>query len=126
MITFLTIAVAIGTIGLMLYFLSIYDSNRMDKIEAKRDKEQSKRTGEDPRKVFNEKWDKNIPRPRICPVCGAYLKKHEFLYASIREPIGNEIKKQAHIYGCRFCYLGLNSEDIKSFSATKPEETLDI
>ena len=123
MITFFTIVALFGTIAFFLYALSAYDNTKIDKSEIKREKENSSRTGEDPRKVFNEKWDKNIPRPRICPVCGVYLKKHEFLYASISDPVGNETKKQAHIYGCRYCYLGRTDD---SGNYPEPKETLDL
>jgi len=118
-----TFALLTVTISAFLYVLSAYDNKSIDKSEEKRQKELEKRGGEDPSKIFNKKWDKNIPRPRICPVCGAYLKKHEFLFASIRDPIGNESKQQAHIYGCRYCYLGITDQEISQMP--RPEESLE-
>jgi hypothetical protein len=37
---------------------------------------------------------------------GTLLKKDEYLYASISEYTNSEGKRQAHIYGCKYCYLG--------------------
>ncbi len=34
----------------------------------------------------------------------------EYLYAVIAEPPSPGIKRHARIYGCRYCYLGLNEE----------------
>lgn len=86
-----------------------YQKNRQ--IRKKRDLENgvSKDYG-DPKKVYGKNWDSNLPKPRICPVCGKYLQKTEYLYAIISEPPSPGIKRHARIYGCRYCYLGLEEE----------------
>lgn len=110
MVMFLTIVSAVAAIGFFLYLLSAVDNAQISSSEKKREAEQNKRIGEDPRKVYNKEWDPGVPRPRICPVCGKYLKKNEFLYASIDEHVVGGMKRQAHIYGCRFCYMGMTDE----------------
>lgn len=96
-----------------VFFLSSlfgrYQKNRQ--IRKKRDLENgvSKDYG-DPKKVYGKNWDSNLPKPRICPVCGKYLQKTEYLYAIISEPPSPGIKRHARIYGCRYCYLGLEEE----------------
>lgn len=89
--------------------LGRYQKNRQ--IRKKRDLENgvSKDYG-DPKKVYGKNWDSNLPKPRICPVCGKYLQKTEYLYAIISEPPSPGIKRHARIYGCRYCYLGLEEE----------------
>ena len=67
---------------------------------------------EDPGKIFKGKWDKNIPRPRICPICGTYLDKKDYLYAAMGpEPPPNAgWKRQVKIYWCPYCYPEKNPE----------------
>ena len=71
----------------------------------------SSNSSEDPPRVNVKKMlkaaaqDTNFPRPRICPVCGTVLAQHEYLTAALEpEPTGGG-KRQAQIYGCRYCYL---------------------
>lgn len=64
----------------------------------------------DPRKVYGKEKDPSMPRIRLCPVCGTFLRKDEFLYAAISTYTNSEGKKQAQIYGCKYCYLILDSE----------------
>jgi hypothetical protein len=122
MITFLTIVTVLGTIAFFLYALSAYDNKSIDKAEQKREKSLENRKI-DPKKVYNKNWDPNITRPRVCPACGTLLKKEEYLYASISEYSNSEGKRQAHIYGCKYCYLGeVNSQGIDS--SPKPVDDL--
>lgn len=55
-------------------------------------------------------------RPRICPVCGTLLDQTDFLYAALEPENGQNKKRQAHIYGCRFCYatdgVNLNQKEL--------------
>lgn len=122
MITFLTIVAVLGTIAFFLYALSAYDNKSIDKKEKQREKEWENRVV-DPKKVYSNKWDPKVPRPRICPACGISLKKDEFLYAAISEYTNSEGKRQAHIYGCKYCYLG---ETHSSGIDSKPNEIKDI
>ncbi|EPG73989.1 hypothetical protein LEP1GSC058_3065 [Leptospira fainei serovar Hurstbridge str. BUT 6] len=107
MITFLTLVAALGAAALFFHALASVDNKRMDKKEALRKKDRNGEYG-DPKKVYGGNWDPNLPRPRICPVCGRLLEKHEYLYAVLFEPASPGVKRQARIYGCRYCYLGLD------------------
>jgi hypothetical protein len=106
MIAFLTLAGVLGTVAFFIYMLSAYDNKQIDRSQNARNKEDEKVKSVDPRKVYNKNWDTNVPRPRVCPACGTLLKKDEYLYASISEYTNSEGKRQAHIYGCKYCYLG--------------------
>lgn len=44
----------------------------------------------------------DVPRLRVCPVCGTVLNQTEYLFASFGDESGG--KRQAHIYGCRHCF----------------------
>ncbi|TGL44560.1 hypothetical protein [Leptospira perdikensis] len=110
MVTFLTICGVLFTVAFFLYALSAVDNQSLDKKEKERlAKEGNLRVG-DPRKVYGKEKDPNMPRLRLCPVCGTVLNKNEFLYAAISTYTNSEGKKQAQIYGCKYCYLILNSE----------------
>jgi rubredoxin len=124
MVTFVTIAGIILTAAFFLYALSAVDNQSLDKKEkSRREREDNQRTG-DPRKVYSKEWNPNIPRPRICPMCGAMLRKDEFLYAAISAHVNFEGKKQAQIYGCKYCYLIIE----RGFSdlSKEPERELDL
>lgn len=43
-------------------------------------------------------------RPRICPVCGTLLGPQDYLIAALEPEPKTERKRQAHIYGCPFCF----------------------
>ena len=90
--------------GLFIYFLSSLDGagrklHPVDKAEAGKDRE-------DPRLVFGKKWESEAPRPRICPLCGTYLNKSDYLYAAMgpEVPPDSARKRQVKIYGCPYCY----------------------
>lgn len=106
MTTFLTIVAALAAAAIFFHILYTVDTKRMDKNDAKKPK-RDKDYG-DPRKVYGGQWDPKVPRPRLCPVCGRFLDKHEYLYAVLFEPATPGAKRQARIYGCRYCYLGLD------------------
>ncbi|WP_078123715.1 hypothetical protein [Leptospira alexanderi] len=108
---FLTVVLCLGVAAVFFHLLYSVDTRRIDNAEKKRDTQNgvSKEYG-DPKKVYGKNWDPNLPKPRICPVCGKYLQKMECLYAVIAEPPSPGIKRHARIYGCRYCYLGLNEE----------------
>jgi len=42
-------------------------------------------------------------RPRVCPVCGTVLSQTDYLIAALEPEPKTERKRQAHIYGCRYC-----------------------
>ncbi|APH42908.1 Uncharacterized protein A9P81_3383 [Leptospira interrogans serovar Copenhageni/Icterohaemorrhagiae] len=108
---FLTVMLCLGVAAVFFHLLYSVDTRRIDKSVKKRDLENgvSKDYG-DPKKVYGKNSDSNLPKPRICPVCGKYLLKTEYLYAIISEPPSPGIKRHARIYGCRYCYLGLEEE----------------
>ena len=124
MITFLIICAALGTIGIFLHLLSAYDKSQLNKREKERVERENNFAGADPRLVYGKNWDQNVQRPRICPCCGKALKKTEFLYAAMGNQNESTGKKQVHIYGCRYCYLGQTEEIVSSVE--KAEETLDF
>ncbi|AOP32723.1 hypothetical protein JWG45_06665 [Leptospira sp. 201903070] len=108
---FLTVMLCLGVAAIFFHLLYSVDTKRIDKAEKKRDQENGvSREYGDPKKVYGKNWDPNLPKPRICPVCGKYLQKTEYLYAIISEPPSPGIKRHARIYGCRYCYLGLSEE----------------
>ncbi|MGV3665600.1 MAG: hypothetical protein ACO1NV_05675 [Leptospira bouyouniensis] len=110
MVTFLTICGVLFTVAFFLYALSAVDNQSLNKKEKERlKKEENLRVG-DPRKVYGKEKDPNLPRLRLCPVCGTVLRKDEYLYAAISTYTNSEGKKQAQIYGCKYCYLILDSE----------------
>ncbi|PJE01251.1 MAG: hypothetical protein CK427_11505 [Leptospira sp.] len=121
MTTFLTLVGVLGAAAFFIYMLAAYDNKAIDKSQAKRDKEESKFKSADPRKIYNKNWDPKVPRPRVCPACGTLLKKEEYLYASISEHVNSEGKRQAHIYGCKYCYLG----EVNSTSMSNELKELD-
>jgi hypothetical protein len=103
----LTILITVFGIGIILYFLMLSNDKELEKMQKSRIKREEDFRGADPRKVYSKKWDPKIPRPRICPACGTALKKNEYLYASMGEEVEVGKKRQVHIYGCKYCYLGL-------------------
>lgn len=113
MVTFLTIVALLGTIAFFLYALSAFDNKSLDKKQAIREANNFQKKPIDPKKIYNKNWDPNLPRPKVCPACGTLLKKEEYLFAAISEYKNMEGKRQAHIYGCKYCYLGeIHSEGI--------------
>ena len=124
MLTFFTICVALLTIGIFLHLLSAFDKSQLNKKEQERLQRENNFDGADPRSVYGKNWDKNVQPPRICPCCGKALKKTEFLYAAMGNQNESTGKKQVHIYGCRYCYLGQVDENLSA--QEKAEETLDF
>lgn len=124
MVTFLTICGVLFTVAFFLYALSAVDNQSLDKKEKERlAKEGSLRVG-DPRKIYGKEKDPNLPRFRLCPICGTVLRKDEFLYAAISTYTNSEGKKQAQIYGCKYCYLILDSER-KPTDSSEPSNVKD-
>ena len=106
MLSFFSILFTLILIGIILMFFYSSEDKRIDKEKSDREKKEEQFQGADPRKVYWKKWDKNVQRPRICPVCGTGLKKTEFLYAYMEDSFGSNGRRPVHIYGCKFCYLG--------------------
>jgi hypothetical protein len=120
MITLFSVLGAITTAAVFFYVLTSWDTHTLEKetkIREEKDRELSKKTL-DPKKVFNRSWD--TPKPRICPMCGSFLNQDEYLFASISPPVAGG-KKQAHIYGCRYCFVGVSrvSEQTESIAEIK-------
>ncbi len=109
MITLAAILFTAGIIYGVLLYLNSESHSDMDKAEKKREIWEENLDGVNAAKALKKKTDKNLPRLRICPVCGKALKKHEYLFASMEEARGQE-KRQVKIYGCRYCYLGLSDD----------------
>ncbi|WP_411823946.1 hypothetical protein [Leptospira sp. 'Mane'] len=120
MVTFVTVCGILFTVGFFLYALSAVDNHSLDKKEKIRKAKDDSFRGADPKKVYSKDWNPDVPRPRLCPVCGTMLRKDEFLYAAISSHINSEGKKQAQIYGCKYCYLQMD-QDSNSIH-NKPEE----
>ncbi|MDV6234303.1 hypothetical protein CH379_001495 [Leptospira ellisii] len=119
---FLTVMLCLGVAAVIFHLLSSVDNKRLDKAAKKRDAENpNQREYGDPKKVYGKNWDPDLPKPRICPVCGKYLQKTEYLYAVISEPPSPGIKRHAKIYGCRYCYLGLEAESTVVKGNTFPQ-----
>ena len=57
----------------------------------------------DVKKYVNQPEEPGLPRPRICPLCGTVLSHEDYLVAAISEQIEG-LKRQAHIYGCPYCF----------------------
>ena len=106
MLSFFSILFSLILIGIVLMFFYDSEDKRLDKEKIQREEKEDNFQGADPKKVYGKNWDKNIQRPRICPVCGTGLRKTEFLYAYMEDSFGPNGKKPVHIYGCKFCYLG--------------------
>ncbi|MCB1140853.1 MAG: hypothetical protein H7A24_07125 [Leptospiraceae bacterium] len=119
MITLITILVTALIIFMIVSMLISSGETDLDKQKADREKKENEFQGADPKKVYNKKWDPNIPRPRICPACGTALKREEFLYASIDDNVPPGTRRPVHIYGCKYCYLGIQKD-------TSIQENLDI
>ncbi|TGL65155.1 hypothetical protein [Leptospira jelokensis] len=133
MVTFLTICGVLFTVAFFLYALSAVDNQSLNQKEKERlKKEENLRVG-DPRKVYGKEKDPTLPRLRLCPVCGTVLRKDEYLYAAISTYTNSEGKKQAQIYGCKYCYLILDSEknisdpsqtNVNPFGPPKPTDEI--
>ncbi|MEM7181426.1 MAG: hypothetical protein AAF518_10975 [Spirochaetota bacterium] len=131
MLTFFSIVFTLIFIALVLHLMYSVDEKKGDKKKQAlaRQAEELRSQTVDPQKVFGRKWDEGVPRPRICPCCGTPLQKHEYLYASMVQLDADNPKKSVHIYGCRYCYLGMEKES--SPEKTKqnqedPTESLDF
>ena len=94
-----TIAYILGITIAVTIFLNLLSTKDFLKKADKKGKKDPEIL--DARKVFQMK--SNVPRPRICPVCGTLLNQEEYLIASI-EPEREGQKRQAHIYGCKYCF----------------------
>ena len=126
MLSLFSILFTLIVVGIVLMFFYSSEDKRLDQEKSEREKREDDFKGADPRKVYGKNWDKNLQRPRICPVCGTGLKKTEFLYAYMEDSFGPNGRKPVHIYGCRFCYLGQVTTDITSKEEENISETLDL
>lgn len=107
----------------MIFYNS--EDKRLDQQRKERELKEDNFQGADPKKVYGKNWDKNIKRPRICPICGTGLKKTEFLYAYMEDSFGPSGRRPVHIYGCKFCYLGQVSDSSQE-EINKVSDTLDL
>ena len=106
---FIILGLAIG-FALFVYTISGWDSVRR-KVNPPKNPQAGK-DRMDPRAVFTSRWEakqangKPVPRPRICPICGTFLARHDHLFAQMgpEPPPDSERKRQVHIYGCPYCY----------------------
>jgi hypothetical protein len=114
--TLLAIMFTLIFIGLMFMLSGRIQDSQLDKqiLERKKKEEELKKTTTDPSKVFGKEWKEGVPRPRVCPCCGTFLERHEYLYASMTKSQDNA-KNYVHIYGCKYCYMNLEkNESIES------------
>lgn len=107
MMTILTLAGISISIIVFLNLLSTKDSLRRPRPDNAQNREPAR---VDPRKFL--KQDNQGRRLRVCPLCGTVLNTDEFLFAAISPETGDGRKRQAQIYGCRYCYAteGINLE----------------
>ncbi len=109
MMTVLTIA---GLAIAVIVFLNMLQAkDNVNNLGAKKEPEGPK----EPPRVNARRWMEHATkpgelRPRICPLCGTVLSQEDYLIAAIGEDHGVG-KRQAHIYGCRFCFAsdGVNT-----------------
>ena len=76
MLSFFSILFTLIVVGIVLMFFYSSEDKRLDQEKSEREKREDDFKGADPRKVYGKNWDKNLQRPRICPVCGTGLKKN--------------------------------------------------
>jgi hypothetical protein len=110
MIPLITVIITAIGVGFILNLLFKSSEKDLDERRKEREKKEDAFKGADPKKVFNKRWDDSIPRPRICPACGSALKQNEYLFASMDENVPPGKKKPVHIYGCKYCYLGMTKD----------------
>ena len=102
MLTFITlIGLAISLI-VFLNMLSAKDTVR--NLGPKDRKKFDPPGGVDVRRYMENSKDIQGPRPRICPLCGTMLSQEDFLYAALEPEPDGPRKRQARIYGCRYCF----------------------
>jgi hypothetical protein len=112
MMLFLTL-VGIGlALVLFLNVLQVTDKPR-------RPSQEQSRARVDAKKVLQMPPDE--PRPRICPVCGTLLGPEDYLIAALEPQPKTERKRQAHIYGCPYCFEtdGVNTKQ-RQFTHIQP------
>ena len=115
---FSTILILFGLgLGFVLF---VYIASGVDNTRRKIHPLPGTKAGKDrmnPMMVFKGEWKEPIPRPRICPICGTFLDKEDFLYAAMEAelPSASKRKRQARIYGCPYCYSGKNKKLTKDF-----------
>ncbi len=111
------IGVIIGFVVFINFISAGDDLKRAINGKGSKGNNNSERPRLDAGKVLRNNSDTGQPRPRICPVCGTLLDQSEYLLASI-EPGDDNRKRQAHIYGCKYCFttsgVNLNKEKITS------------
>lgn len=66
-----------------------------------------------PRGYLNTPSEPGRPRSRVCPLCGTVLTQEDYLFAAISPEPENGGKRQAQIYGCRYCFVLEERADIK-------------
>lgn len=99
----------IGAVGvgfsLFVWLLSGTDQVQAN-IAAKKSTSRAGLDREDPRLVFKKEWTAPVPRPRICPLCGTYLERTDYLFAAMGPEVPQESvrKRQVQIYGCPYCF----------------------
>ncbi len=106
MLTILSLAGLAIALILFLNLLSAGDTVRGVASSLKRkgesDGKESLPPRGDPSRIY--RGESEGPRPRICPVCGTLLSKEDYLIAALEPETAGGGKRQAHIYGCPYCY----------------------
>ncbi len=100
----LTLAGLVLGVTVFLYFLSAVNGGK--KPQQRTDEPQ----GVDPASIYKKRRSAAAgqPLPRVCPVCGSFLSKTEYLVAALGPDPGEGRKRQAQIYGCPHCYGDLS------------------
>lgn len=101
------------------FALFVYIASGVDQVRRAVDPPPNPRPGKDrldPRAVFQGEWkQKEVPRPRICPLCGTYLSREDYLFSQMgpEPPPGSARKRQVHIYGCPYCFGSRAGQDFQ-------------
>jgi len=112
MLSFLTIAGLVIAVIVFLNLLSAQNTLRGKGSVArgfgggKKEKESGPDRVSNVRRFLETPLPEGVSRPRICPVCGSALEQDDFLYAALEPEPESGRKRQAQIYGCRYCLSG--------------------
>lgn len=101
----LTIVTLAGlAIGVIVFLNLLHSREILQRRPAKQYTNKMPPSTKNPAKLLNKSINRAQARPRICPLCGTLLSKEDYLLAALApEPNGGG-KRQAQIYGCRYCY----------------------
>ena len=98
MLTLITVA---GIAIALVVFLNLLNAGKA-KVGGQEPKEQPRVNVR--RHLQKSRSQPEVPRLRLCPLCGTVLNQNEYLFASFGDESPSSGRRQAHIYGCRHCF----------------------